>query len=115
MQIIAAALILASVVPSLATRVAYDNGYDDGSRSLNAVACSDGNNGLIQKYGWTTQGQISSFPRIGASDAIQGWNSPNVSLCIPHKLMSLPSWRHSKQMCSEWCTLELFFPPLGFF
>ena len=68
-----------SITPSLGTRVAWDAGYDDAGRSLKDVACSDGDNGLITKYGWTTQGAISSFPNIGASDTIAKWDSPNVS------------------------------------
>jgi hypothetical protein len=35
-----------------ATSVSYDVGYDDPSRSLTQVACSDGINGLMWKYGW---------------------------------------------------------------
>lgn len=61
-----------------AVSVSYDTGYDDGSRSLTAVSCSDGANGLITKYGWQTQGQIRNFPYIGGVDAVGGWNSPSV-------------------------------------
>ncbi|KAI6361168.1 hypothetical protein MCOR25_006539 [Pyricularia grisea] len=64
-----------------AVSVSYDTGYDDGSRSLNDVSCSDGVNGLITKYGWQTQGQISNFPYIGGADAVSGWNSPNCGTC----------------------------------
>jgi hypothetical protein len=67
------------ITMALATRVAYDTGYDNPDRSLDTIACSNGNNGLEHKYGWSTQGQISSFPFIGASDWIPSWNSPNVS------------------------------------
>ena len=63
--------------------MAYDTGYDDGSRSLTAVSCSDGQNGLITRYGWQTQGQIPKFPYIGAAAAVEGWNSANVSLLTP--------------------------------
>jgi hypothetical protein len=35
-----------------ATSVSYDVGYDDPSRSLTQVSCSDGINGLMWKYGW---------------------------------------------------------------
>jgi hypothetical protein len=59
--------------------VSYDTGYDDGSRSLANVACSDGQNGLITRYGWQTQGQVARFPYIGGIDAVDRWNSPNVS------------------------------------
>lgn len=36
--------------------VSYDVGYDDAGRSLTSVACSDGENGLITKYGWYVPG-----------------------------------------------------------
>ena len=61
--------------------MAYDTGYDDGSRSLTAVSCSDGQNGLITRYGWQTQGQIPKFPYIGAAAAVEGWNSKNCGTC----------------------------------
>ena len=72
-----------------ATTVSYDAGYDDGTRSMNVVACSDGANGLetsectitsdsksadtITGYGWTTQGAVADFPYIGGSSDITGW------------------------------------------
>jgi hypothetical protein len=79
---------------------------------MTAVACSDGSNGLITRYGWQTQGnippstsyhhqkptippkntltptlpsdigQIPRFPYIGASDSIAGWNSGNCGQCL---------------------------------
>ncbi|TLD19172.1 hypothetical protein PspLS_10031 [Pyricularia sp. CBS 133598] len=64
-----------------AVSVSYDTGYDDGSRSLTAVSCSDGPNGLITRYGWQTQGQIRNFPYIGGADAVGGWNSPGCGTC----------------------------------
>lgn len=71
---------LASMVAmTSATSVSYDTGYDDAGRSLTAVSCSDGVNGLITKYGWQTQGAVSKFPYIGGSDTIAGWGSANVS------------------------------------
>lgn len=66
--------------------VSYDTGYDDGSRSMTAVSCSDGTNGLITRYGWQTQGQIPNFPYIGGSSAIAGWNSASVCPFIEHRL-----------------------------
>lgn len=32
--------------------MSYDTGYDDAGRSLTAVSCSDGNNGVMWKYNW---------------------------------------------------------------
>lgn len=61
-----------------AIRVSYDEGYDDPSRSLTSVACSDGPNGLITTHGFQTQGQIPGFPNIGGSFEIAGWGSAQV-------------------------------------
>jgi len=58
--------------------VSYDTGYDNGSRSMTAVSCSDGPNGLITKYGWQTQGAVAKFPYIGGYVGIPGWNSDQV-------------------------------------
>ncbi|KLU85238.1 SnodProt1 [Magnaporthiopsis poae ATCC 64411] len=63
-----------------AVSVSYDTGFDDGSRSLTAVSCSDGPNGLMSRFGWQTQGQIPRFPYIGGAPAVGGWNSPGVSV-----------------------------------
>jgi len=64
-----------------AITVSYDTGYDDASRSLTAVSCSDGANGLITKYGWQTQGQIPHFPYIGGYEGVAGWNSAQCGTC----------------------------------
>ncbi|KAF1995482.1 Asp f 13-like protein [Amniculicola lignicola CBS 123094] len=66
---------------SSAVTVSWDAGYDDGSRSLTAVSCSDGKNGLMTKYGWKTQSQIPVFPNIGGFSGIAGWNSPACGSC----------------------------------
>ncbi|KAM3510816.1 hypothetical protein MY11210_005537 [Beauveria gryllotalpidicola] len=70
---------LASAV--MGTSVSYDTGYDDGSRPLTKVACSDGDNGLITRYHWQNQGQIPRFPYIGGAQAISSWNSPSCGTC----------------------------------
>ncbi|KAI1099577.1 SnodProt1 [Jackrogersella minutella] len=72
--------ILSLAAASSAVSVSYDTGYDDASRSLTAVSCSDGQNGLITRYGWQTQGAIPAT-YIGAADTIAGWNSPNCGTC----------------------------------
>ncbi|KAA8617949.1 Cerato-platanin domain-containing protein [Pyrenophora tritici-repentis] len=64
-----------------AITVSYDTGYDDASRSLNVVSCSDGPNGLITRYGWQTQGAIKGFPHIGGYQGIPGWNSNQCGTC----------------------------------
>ncbi|KAJ1335645.1 Cerato-platanin [Microdochium nivale] len=63
-----------------AITVSYDTGYDDAGRSLTAVSCSDGPNGLITRYGWQTQGQVRS-QFIGGAAAVGGWNSPQCGTC----------------------------------
>lgn len=98
---------LAAVSLATATTVKWDSGYDDASRSLDDVACSDGANGLITRYGWQTQGQVAGFPYIGASSDIAGYNSPScgncyqvqyngatihVSLACPFSLIPSPSF-----------------------
>jgi hypothetical protein len=77
MQFTLAALSFASIASAIS--VSYDTGYDDASRSLTAVSCSDGTNGLITKYGWQNQGAVAGFPRIGGYSGIAGWNSAQVS------------------------------------
>ncbi|KAL7941541.1 eliciting plant response-like protein [Trichoderma barbatum] len=66
-----------------ATYVSFDPGYDDPSRSLTQVACSDGANGLLTKYHWQSQGEVSGFPYIGGVQGIQ-WNSTQCGTC--HRL-----------------------------
>lgn len=61
--------------------MSWDSGYDDAGRSLATVACSTGDNGLMTKYNWSTQGDVANFPYIGGSDAVSGWNSPNCGTC----------------------------------
>ncbi|KAK7038766.1 hypothetical protein VNI00_010651 [Paramarasmius palmivorus] len=63
-----------------AVQLQYDTAYDNGSGSLANTACSDGENGLLTK-GFSTFGSLPNFPRIGAVDAITGWNSPHCGSC----------------------------------
>ncbi|RSL41702.1 hypothetical protein BHE90_016437 [Fusarium euwallaceae] len=65
-----------------ATTVSYDTGYDDGNRAMTSVACSDGKNGLITRYGFNKQSDIPRFPYIGGVYTIAGWNSPNCGSCF---------------------------------
>ncbi|KAK0387384.1 hypothetical protein NLU13_5696 [Sarocladium strictum] len=64
-----------------AVTLSYDTGYDQAARPLTSLACSDGVNGLITKYGWHTQGQVPHFPHIGGAAAVAGWNSPSCGTC----------------------------------
>jgi len=79
----AAAPVALALAPSLvsAVQLQYDNTYDDKSVPLTNLACSDGPNGLITRFGWQTLGDIPSYPNIGAVDAIAGWNSPSCGSC----------------------------------
>lgn len=61
--------------------VSYDTGYDLSSRSLNDVACSNGVNGLMTRYGWSTQGDVAGFPAIGGAEAVEKWDSPSCGTC----------------------------------
>jgi hypothetical protein len=59
-------------------RTTYDGTYDNSQGSLNSVACSNGNNGLVSRF--PTFGDIPSFPNIGgAFDVV--WDSPNCGGC----------------------------------
>ena len=57
--------------------VSYDTVYDNKAGSLSTVACSDGSNGLITKYGYKTFGAIPQFPNIGGSSTSKH-NDPSV-------------------------------------
>jgi hypothetical protein len=59
-----------------ATVVTWDPVYDDGTRSLSTVACSDGSNGLLTK-GYAVFKDLPTFPNIGGSSVVASWNSPN--------------------------------------
>ena len=71
---------LALLSVASAITVSYDTGYDDSSRSLSVVSCSDGTNGLLTK-GYTTQGSLPDFPYIGGASTIAGWNDVNCGTC----------------------------------
>lgn len=60
--------------------VSYDPKYDIRGSSLNTVACSDDENGLVNE-GFSTFGSLPNFPLIGGAPTIAGWNSPNCGAC----------------------------------
>jgi Cerato-platanin len=62
------------------TSATYDNTYDNPYGSLNVVACSNGENGLLTK-GLATFGSLPSFPYIGGAQAVTGWDSPECGSC----------------------------------
>ncbi|KAI9647130.1 hypothetical protein NHQ30_005132 [Ciborinia camelliae] len=65
---------------ALSISVSYDTGYDDSTRSLASVSCSDGSHGLLTA-GYTTQGSLKNFPNIGGASTIAGWNDANCGTC----------------------------------
>ena len=75
MKLISVVALLAAPFAASATRLSWDSVYDQGTQSLSTVACSDGSNGLLARYG--TFGGLPTFPRIGGSSEIANWNSPN--------------------------------------
>ncbi|KAF7316899.1 hypothetical protein HMN09_00423900 [Mycena chlorophos] len=77
--VFASLAVLATAV--LADTVSYDQTYDDGSNSLDTVACSDGVNGLETRYGWSTFSDIPNFPYIGGVGAVGGWDSAACGEC----------------------------------
>ncbi|KAI0668371.1 Cerato-platanin [Trametes maxima] len=60
--------------------VSFDQVFDNPGGSLDTVACSDGQNGLITK-GFTTFGSLPAFPNIGGAPAVTGFNSPACGSC----------------------------------
>lgn len=80
MQFPSIATLLTMATSALAITVSYDTGYDDASRSLAVVSCSDGTNGLLTK-GYSTQGSLKNFPNIGGASTIAGWNDANCGSC----------------------------------
>lgn len=60
--------------------VSYDTIYDHGHSSLENVACSTGEYGLLTE-GYTTFDSLPTFPYIGSSPQIMSWNSPYCGTC----------------------------------
>ena len=69
-----------SIDAAVTETVSFDQTYDQASNSLAIVACSNGANGLLTK-GFTTFGSLPTFPNIGGSFAVAGFNSPNCGTC----------------------------------
>nr|ABZ03963.1 cerato-platanin-like protein [Moniliophthora perniciosa] len=70
---------LALAASTGAVQLRFDNTYDNASGSMNTVACSTGANGLSQRF--PTFGSVPTFPHIGASSDIGGFNSPACGNC----------------------------------
>ena len=61
-------------------KVTFDQTYDNASKSLLGVACSNGENGLLTK-GFTTLGSLPAFPYVGGAQFVEGWNSAMCGSC----------------------------------
>ncbi|KAK7438383.1 hypothetical protein VKT23_017995 [Stygiomarasmius scandens] len=66
---------------SAEVNVQYDTNLDDPSLEVSRLACSDGKNGLITRYGFKNVGQIPAFPHIGGASVVSGWNSEQCGTC----------------------------------
>ena len=71
---------LFSVAYAVTEPVRPNNFYDNSGTSLNNVACSNGNNGLVTR-GYTDFGSLPTFPNIGGAFAVGAWNSPECGSC----------------------------------
>ena len=60
--------------------VTFSTNYDSGELSLNNVACSNGDNGLVTK-GFTTLYSLPYFPFVGGAHVVSGWNSNQCGTC----------------------------------
>ena len=81
-SLLAALFAPAALGASTATTVSvsFDQGYDNAATSLATVACSDGSHGLLTG-GYTTFGSLPSFPNIGGTSVVAGWNSNQCGTC----------------------------------
>jgi hypothetical protein len=78
---LAALFSVASAGPTPSTNVVrYNTFYDNPTTSLNNVACSNGDNGLITK-GFSTFSSLPSFPFVGGAFNVKNWNSPECGSC----------------------------------
>jgi len=73
--------LLVAPLGAVADTVAFDQTYDNGANSMDIVACSDGLNGLITRFGFKKFSDIPRFPLIGAAGAVAGFNSTNCGTC----------------------------------
>ncbi|EIW85573.1 Cerato-platanin [Coniophora puteana RWD-64-598 SS2] len=79
LAIAAPALAIPTTLARDTQSVSYDNTYDDGSQSMDTVACSDGVYGLASK--WATFADVPNFPYIAGVPAITGWDSAQCGTC----------------------------------
>lgn len=57
--------------------VSYDAVYNMSSESLNYVACSE----TMESYGYSTFGDIPSFPNLGGASVVTGFDAPECGSC----------------------------------
>ena len=65
---------------AMTVKVTYDETYDNPNGSLNGVACSVGENGLVTR-GFTTFSSLPIFPFVGGAHFVSGWNSAECGSC----------------------------------
>jgi len=73
--------LVAVVAATSTTNVTYSLLYDEKALSTNGIACSNGANGLQTRFGFTTLGQLPTWPRVGGASVIKGWNSADCATC----------------------------------
>lgn len=77
--------------------LSYDPRYDVGGTSLNDVSCSTGDFGLITE-GFTNFQSLPTFPLIGGTPTIAGFNSPQCGACYEVSYTSATGARNSITM-----------------
>lgn len=77
---LAVCLFLTDLVYAQTSSVTFDQFFDNGAESLNAVACSSGPNGLVTD-GFTIFDSLPNFPFIGGAPTVSGFNSASCGTC----------------------------------
>nr|AGL40517.1 cerato-platanin 5 [Crinipellis campanella] len=81
MKLLSLSASLSLVSAAVAVNLGWDNAYDGPSTSLDTVACSNGENGLETRFGFSNLSQIPTFPFVGGAPDISGFNSPACATC----------------------------------
>lgn len=95
MKLVSLVALLAAPFVATAIRVSWDPAYDNGPQSLDAVACSDGPNGLEPKY--KVFSDLPTFPNITGAYVVAAWNSPNCGTLLVIALNSTLDTDHGCQ------------------
>lgn len=80
LAVAALAFVLPAFAQTTVETLSYDTTYDEPSLSLTAVACSNGEYGLMTQ-GYTTLGSLPTYPNLGGAYTVTGWNSPACGSC----------------------------------